>query len=162
MNIKSQAARFWVVPLMRTALTGSPWRRLVLIAVLCAAAFVAGVFGHRSGAVQASGYHLLDAVRHPARTYRTLHADPQHITIDIAHTDYQKLAYHRQKTFATGHLVTSEDSYVPARIRYQDKTVKVKMRLKGDLVDHLLDRKWSFRIKLTDGQTLFGMKKFSI
>ncbi len=162
MQIKSDAPRVWVVPLMQTALTGKLWRRAGVLMVLCAGVFAAGVWSHRSGAIQSSAYHLLDAATHPARTYRTARSDPEHFTIDVAHLDYQKLAYHRQNTFATGHLVTTDDSWVPARIRYRNKSVKVRMRLKGDLVDHLLDRKWSFRIKVGGENTLFGMRKFSI
>ncbi len=91
-----------------------------------------------------------------------LAAEPERITIDIKHKNLQKIAYKRQIALDDGILLTSSADFVPAEIRYQDKTLKVKMRLKGDWIDHLLGEKWSFRIKVKGDNTLFGMKQFSI
>ncbi|MFQ5825647.1 MAG: CotH kinase family protein, partial [bacterium] len=89
-------------------------------------------------------------------------ADPEHITIDIKHKDFQKLAYKRNIAWAKGILITNSDDYVPAKIRYKNKTIKVKIRLKGDNIDHLEGDKWSFRVKIKGEETLFGMKIFSL
>lgn len=89
-------------------------------------------------------------------------ADPQHITIDLKHMDYQRLAYKRKVAMQTGVLLTNSDDYVPAKIRYQDETIKVEMRLKGDWTDHLKGDKWSFRVKVKGNKTLSGMKRFSL
>jgi len=91
-----------------------------------------------------------------------LFAKPEHITIDVKHEHFQKLAYKREIALATRILTASDDDFVPAKIRYQDKTVDVKIRLKGDWVDHLLGEKWSYRIVVKGDNTLFGMKQFSI
>ncbi len=87
---------------------------------------------------------------------------PERITIDVKHNDLQKIAYKRSQALASGILMTSAEDFVPASIRYQDKTIKVRLRLKGDWIDHLLGDKWSFRIKVRGDNTLFGMKQFSI
>lgn len=92
-------------------------------------------------------------------------SNPEHITIDIKQEDFQKLAQQREESLVKGILVKSLDNdndYVPATIRYQDKTIKVKLRLKGDLADHWTGDKWSFRIKVKGDDTLFGMKYLSI
>ena len=87
---------------------------------------------------------------------------PEKIFIDINFEDFQKLEYKRQEALDAGFLLSSPEDYVPATIKHRDKEVKVKLRLKGDLVDHLDGDKWSFRIKVKGENTLFGMKTFSI
>jgi hypothetical protein len=90
--------------------------------------------------------------------------------IDIKFKNYQKLSRKREEALRRSILITEPESYVPAEIRYKDKIVKVKLRLKGDVLDHLggdswrFNRKdkWSFRIKVKKGNALFGMRKFSI
>ena len=89
-------------------------------------------------------------------------AKPERIMIDISHKNFQKLAYKREVALTKGILITSSDDYVPAKIRYKDKTIKAKIRLKGDLIDQLQGRKWAFRIVIKGDNTLFGMKVFSI
>ncbi|MGZ4158980.1 MAG: CotH kinase family protein, partial [Bacteroidia bacterium] len=49
-----------------------------------------------------------------------------------------------------------------ATIEYQGKKLKVKLRLKGHMTDHLQDQKWSFRVKVKDSDSFMGMKRFSI
>lgn len=91
-----------------------------------------------------------------------LYARPERITIDIKHEDFQRLAYKREMALEQGILITGEDDFVPAKIRYKDKIYKARIRLKGDWVDHLLGEKWSFRLVLKGDHTLFGMKQFSL
>jgi len=94
--------------------------------------------------------------------YKGFFARSENITIDIKYEDYQKLANKREIAFIKKKLVTAEDDYVSATIRYKDRNVKVKLRLKGDNLDHLEGDKWSFRIKVSGDNTIFGMKIFSI
>jgi hypothetical protein len=89
-------------------------------------------------------------------------ANPERLTIDVKHQDFQKLAYKRDVAIETGVLLTSPDDYVPAKIRHRDKTYKIHLRLKGDWIDHLEGDKWSFRVKVRDNETLFGMNKLSL
>jgi hypothetical protein len=52
---------------------------------------------------------------------------------------------------------------VPAKITYDGYEYKSKIRLKGDRPDHWNDeRKWSFRLKVKNNQTVLGMREFSI
>ena len=91
-----------------------------------------------------------------------LRSNPERITIDIKHNDFQKLSYKREIALAQGILICSDDDWVPAKIRYKEQTVDVELRLKGDWTDHLKGDKWSFRIKVRGDDTFFGMKQFSI
>ena len=94
--------------------------------------------------------------------FRSFAAIPEHIDIDIKYKNFQKLAHKRKVALASGMLVTSSDDYVPARIHYKGKRVAVKLRLKGDRIDQIAGKKWSFRIVVKGDDTLFGMKAFSI
>lgn len=98
----------------------------------------------------------------PGNILRGVAANPDQIIIDIKHKDFQKLAYKRQQAVEKGLLFSSSDDFVAAKIRYGKQTLKAKVRLKGDMLDHLGDEKWSYRIKLRGENTLFGMKQFSI
>ena len=89
-------------------------------------------------------------------------ADPERLVIDIKHEHFQKLAYKREIALTRGILLTEADDMVPAEIRFREETIPVKIRLKGDWLDHLIDEKWSFRIKTRKDHTLMGMKQFSI
>lgn len=76
--------------------------------------------------------------------------------------DFRKLSNKRDDAVIDGILISNDDDYVPARIEYGNKTLNVKLRLKGDWADHLEGDKWSFRIKVERDETLAGLKEFSI
>ncbi|MCH7534724.1 MAG: right-handed parallel beta-helix repeat-containing protein, partial [Bacteroidetes bacterium] len=62
-----------------------------------------------------------------------------------------------------GILYTNSEDYVPAIIVHKGKSYEAEIRLKGDGVDHLEHKvKWSYKVKLKKGSTLWGMRKFSI
>jgi hypothetical protein len=89
--------------------------------------------------------------------------DAKRLVLDIKHENFQKLAYQRELALQRGVLISgADDEYVPARLGYGDQSVRVKVRLKGDWVDHLTGPKWSFRVKVRGEDTLFGMKNFSL
>jgi|TARA_B100000315_G_scaffold254685_1_gene296267 hypothetical protein len=91
-----------------------------------------------------------------------LTANPKRISIDVNYKNFQKIVYKKEMALADGILMSTSEDYVPGNIRYGDKTVRIKLRLKGDLVDQLQGEKWSFRIVVKGDKTLFGMKVFSI
>jgi len=85
-----------------------------------------------------------------------------HLVIDIKFKYFQKLREKHDEAVAKGFLVKESDDFVPASIRLNGKTVKVKLRLKGDLTDHLQGNKWSFRIYVKGNDNVFGLRRFSI
>jgi hypothetical protein len=89
-------------------------------------------------------------------------SNPERIVINIKPKHFQTLAHHREVSLANGIMLTSEDDFVPAEIHYKNEIRYVRLRLKGDWVDHLMGDKWSFRIVVKGDSTLFGMKQFSI
>ncbi len=85
-----------------------------------------------------------------------------HLVIDIKFKHMQKISGKREEALRRGILVTTSDDLVPASIRFEKRTIPVKLRLKGDSLDHLLSRKWSFRIEVKGKDQIFGMRRFSI
>jgi hypothetical protein len=84
------------------------------------------------------------------------------IYIDIKYKNIQKINQKRMKALSDGILLQGPDDFVPATIRYNNRSIKAKLRLKGDWIDHLEGRKWSFRIHIKGEDQLFGMRRFSI
>jgi hypothetical protein len=95
---------------------------------------------------------------------------PEHITIDIKHKDYQYLAYKRKIALEEGmlhkvrtDLVEKNSDWVPGQLRWNGKTVKIELKLKGNFPWHWSDdHKWSFKVKVKGGNTVLGMKAFAL
>ncbi|MBT3391100.1 MAG: hypothetical protein HN413_11900 [Chloroflexi bacterium] len=70
----------------------------------------------------------------------------------------------REEALAISVLYSSDDDMVPAKMRYNDEqTLNIKLRLKGDVVDHLEGDKWSFRIHVTENDgAVLGMRRLSL
>jgi len=85
------------------------------------------------------------------------------ININMAIKDYQKLN-HRIFLAKKRGKINREDKNVEvnANILFDNNNYKSKIRLKGYYLDHAIDNKWSFRVKLNNNQTIKGMNRFSL
>ena len=92
-----------------------------------------------------------------SRIRRTEQTDQ--IQININPKNFRKLFFQKECALRTGKLFVTKADYVPAVIQHGDETIKVKLRLKGDHIDHLQGKKWSFRIIVKGSNTILGMKK---
>ncbi len=81
---------------------------------------------------------------------------------DIGFQEYQQMAAQRAEALETGILLLDDEDWLRAEIRFQGETIPIRIRLKGDWVDHLKEDKWSFRIKTRNDTTLMGMRSFSV
>ncbi|HSG99069.1 MAG TPA: CotH kinase family protein, partial [candidate division Zixibacteria bacterium] len=138
------------------------WFAAVIVAALSLALFVGGMYFQRSGAVGPLVERARNLALSPGHLLRGALASPDRLTIDVAFDDFQKLAYKREQALQRGILITDEDSWVSAQIRFDERVMRCRIRLKGDLPDHLREDKWSFRINMRDDSTLYGMKRFSL
>lgn len=82
--------------------------------------------------------------------------------IYIDEFEMEKINQKRFEAFENKILTTEDDSWVKAIVFYQGESMKAEVRLKGDWLDHLEGKKWSFRIKLKKGNSWNGMRTFSI
>ncbi len=83
------------------------------------------------------------------------------LTVDDA--SMQQLQALRTRALQRGLIVSESDSWVEATLDENDRYYDAKIRFKGDWTDHILGKKWSFRIKLKEDSLLYrGMRVFSI
>ena len=119
---------------------------------------------YASKTLQTKGYtDLLDFVKTVSSNYwNGMSAKPEKISIEIKEKDFKFLEKNRERALERNVIINNIDGdYVPATLEYQGKKMKVKLRLKGHMTDHLQDNKWSFRIKVKDKDSFMGMKRFS-
>ena len=84
------------------------------------------------------------------------------IRINVNPKDFHKLSLQKELALKQGKLFVTESDYVSATIQHENETIKVKLRLKGDHIDHLQGKKWSFRIVVKGNNTILGMRRMSI
>jgi len=99
--------------------------------------------------------HRLEKKAYPAYTI-----EPFALITDTS--DYLKIVKKRKLAFESGILQTSDNDWVKGFIINNDETMKVRIRLKGDWLDHLQGDKWSFRIKMRKNFAWNRLRAFSI
>ena len=139
-------------------------KKRVLLVIYSLLIFLLGITAHKEDIFERiKETRFYGSARRPQNFLKGLIANPEHISIDIKYEDFQKLAYKREVALQRRILISSPDDYVSAKIRYKNRGVKAKIRLKGDMIDDQLQgEKWSFRIVIKGEDALFGMKVFSI
>ena len=86
----------------------------------------------------------------------------ENIGIQIKSKDLDKLFKYRDKAIQNCVIGKSLKKYFRGIMVYNKDEIPIKIRLKGDWVDHLSGDKWSFRIKILGDKYFKGMKAFSI
>ena len=146
---------------------------LLLFVVYSAGAVLTGVFARKIAIKYHARYELKEIALRIAKIYadpfgviprylRGLTATPERISIDINFKNYKRLEFKRESALEKGVLINNINDYVPAKINYKNNTMKISLRLKGDVLDHYHGDKWSLKIKIKGDNTLFGMKIFSL
>ena len=141
--------------------------RTATIAVLLLAwgvlAFFVGAAAQQTGFFGVVVRPTLEAgIAAPGNWLRARLANPTRIDLDVKFEDYRQLGFARERAIEQEAMFAGENDYVPARIRSGDEDVKIRIRLKGDSIAHLMGDKWSFRVDVRGEGTLFGMKRFSL
>jgi len=86
----------------------------------------------------------------------------ENIDIQIKSKDFDKLFKYRDKAIQNGVISKSLKKYFKGIMVYDKEQIPIKIRLKGDWIDHISGDKWSFRIKILGDKDFKGMKTFSI
>ena len=89
---------------------------------------------------------------------------PPSLHIEIKSEGLKKLRSKRNKALKNGILITEKDSWVKGKTleSKNSKEKKIKLRLKGDWLDHLKEDKWSFRVKVRDSKKWNNLSVFSL
>jgi len=86
--------------------------------------------------------------------------EPLNIFIDTI--QMQKLYSVRERAFNNGVYESIDDDWVKGMAFYKGNMMKIETRLKGDWLDHMRGKKWSFRIKLKNNESFNRQRVFSI
>jgi len=86
----------------------------------------------------------------------------ENLEIKIKSKYLDKLFKYKEKAIQNGIIGKSLKKYFSGLMIYNNEKIPIKIRLKGDWIDHLTTDKWSFRIKVLGDKNFKGMKSFSI
>jgi len=142
-------------------------KRFLIKSVVFLFFVIVGIWSLRtlSNLSESKGYlNLYDFVSTVTSNYfKGRKAKPEVISIQIEDKKFKKLEKDRKRALERGVIVNDIDGeFVPAILEYKGEKIKIKLRLKGHMTDHLQEDKWSFRIKVTGQNSFMGMKRFSI
>tara|TARA_Y100000589_G_scaffold296731_1_gene304053 strand:- start:1774 stop:4443 length:2670 start_codon:yes stop_codon:yes gene_type:complete len=91
---------------------------------------------------------------------RTLPEDKLYLSLNFKAMSH--LQKERDQTLINGYINPFLRKEVSGKIKYKNKSIPVKVRLKGDSIDHLENNKWSMRVKGKNGLTILGLREFSL
>ena len=95
-------------------------------------------------------------------THPEIDANAAPLRIQLSESKVQKLRKIRQRAFQKGVLEVEETDWVKGILFAEEDMNKINLRLKGDWLDHLIGKKWSFRIQTKSDYAWRGMRSFSI
>jgi len=107
------------------------------------------------GYVKDTSGTLINSILSPAEDIDTL-------IMDMKYKNWSKLKDKRDAALSLGRLVKTDTDYVAAQLTNNNIKVKVKVRLKGDLLDHLKTNNWSFRAKVNGKKSINGLRVMNI
>lgn len=115
---------------------------------------------------QGGGHIFVDDLRVNVRefddSYPIQKYDGSLLRIKLSNDNFERIKAKRKEALEQGLLFSSKEDLVDGDIRIGEKSYSAKLRLKGDLLDHLWGDNWSFRVQLKKGDEWNGMKNFSI
>ena len=83
------------------------------------------------------------------------------VALNTSSEGFEKIRRKRESAVALGHHFKSGKDYVDASLQFGDEVTEVRIRLKGDELDHLEGDHWSYRVKIKE-ELVMGHKKFSL
>ena len=143
----------------------SRWKPLLFVglALLAAAVmFAGGALLQRNGSVAKTQDWVL---LHLKPSYFQSQFDAPTLpkmSINMKFRNVQQIEAKRTTALDQGFLFASSLDFVPATIRFDDTTVSVDMRLKGDELDHLQGNKWSYRLEVKGNSAILGIRRLSM
>ncbi len=125
--------------------------------------FCVGAVSHRTGFFSRVLKPVVNSgFTYPVRVVQGWMAHPPRMDIDVKLEDFRRLQFHRQQAMESHYLLGGNEQFVNAQLTADGEVVPIKLRLKGDSLEHLVGDKWSFRVRTRGDQTVAGMKQFSL
>jgi len=137
-------------------------RKLVIVLVLLALVGVGGLVADRmlKGRAHAGLVTFVKQwwVNYPA----SFAVQPLEISIKVDQTDLERIETVVQAARERGVIMPEGNDYVPAELEFEGRKIKVKLRIKGKMSDHVQGSKWSFRVIAKKDGGFLGMQRFSL
>ncbi len=112
------------------------------------------------GEAKTSYFDGLKIIRSKSKVY-SIHDSVVSTNLYFSPNNLKKFEEKRENAFNLG-VNISDGKWIDGILSYNKKAMPMKARLKGDWLDHLIGKKWSFRIKIKDEYTFKRMKVFSL
>lgn len=141
-----------------TSRKGSPAAALALVGLVLGSLGIGYLLGSRRAQAEAPA-RSVQLPRPAPLAASSIGQDLPQLRITMDPADFQELQGLRDEALALGHIAKPLKRYFPARIGEREHAAK--LRLKGDLLDHVESERWSMRVVLKD-ESFEGMKLFSI
>jgi len=144
------------------------------VALLCAAVGGGGVWAWCDGHAAldrfmiARGHHTIEHTTPTARALLQMgprwlaEAPAPRLDLDIAFKNVEKLRQMQRDALRKGHIDAAAKETVAADLTADGARSRVKLRLKGDNLDHVSGRRVSFRVEIERGPPVLGMREFSL
>ncbi len=160
MQLKQPHSHFFNKPFL--IFSASVLGLALLLGTLYLGAFLQRRYGGLPSAAEYSGCHKLPQLRHLSEGHISLLRGIPRLQLDLSQEAYGLLREKRLEALSQGSLIKGEDDFVSAQLSLGGQQQPAKVRLKGDLLDHLQGKKWSFRIEMKGEGSMLGMKRFSV
>jgi hypothetical protein len=105
---------------------------------------------------------LKESYRIPYNWLAGKRATNECLEISIKDENFEKLKLLKEAAINRTHIDSNLKEEISAKILHNGSWLKAKLRIKGDNIDHLHGKNWSFRIQLKDDESLHGMRTFSL
>lgn len=86
----------------------------------------------------------------------------QALNLQVDILGLEEMKKKRLEALAEGVLTVGRRDLVKAKLKIEEQDLNVQTRLKGDLPDHLMGKKWSFRVVVDEPENWQGMTEFSV
>ena len=138
-------------------------RRALVLAAAGLALFALGALAERGGHLRSLWPWLGgDAIERLGRRLQGARASVPRLRLDLSPSSFGELERQREEALARGRIDAGRGDAVPATVWWEDEPLAARVRLKGDLVDHVLGDKWSLRVELEGPGAVLGLRRFAL
>lgn len=105
---------------------------------------------------------LIHALIDAPMKYLNADTDIPHLQLDIKYQDWMRLVADRKQALQQGQI-PEQRAEVKASVSYLKNKYSAKVRLQGDLLDHVAGpQRWSLRVELKGKNSLLKVKRFAL
>jgi hypothetical protein len=105
---------------------------------------------------------LIDALIDAPMRYLNADTDIPQLQLDIKYQDWMRIVAERKQALQQGQI-PERRAEVKASVSYEENKYNAKVRLQGDLLDHVAGpQRWSLRVELKGKSSLLKVKRFAL